>query len=93
MKAKMLIAGIVLSTAMLSPQAMAQENVIESFLGRIIKQAVAVAGEEINNSVRHSVANATYNFSLSGETKAGSVSVTDLTASNTNTGQFESDDE
>ena len=42
-----------------------------------------MATEEISNGVQQSVANATYNFSLSNESKAGSVSVTDLAASET----------
>jgi len=88
MKAKMIIASAVMSAAMFSSQAMAQESAIESFLSRMIDQAVTMATEEISNGVQQSVANATYSFSLSNETKAGSVSVTDLAASET---QLESD--
>ncbi|MDO6477002.1 hypothetical protein Q4520_16375 [Alteromonas sp. 1_MG-2023] len=83
MKAKTLLTSLVLTAAMLSSQAMAQESAVESFLGRLIDQAVSMAGEEISNGVRQSVANATYNFSLPDETKTGSVSVTDLAASGT----------
>lgn len=95
MKAKMILASVVMSAAMFSSQAMAQESAIESFLGRMIDQAVSMAGEEINNGVRQSVANATYNFSLSGEAKTGSVSVTDLAANSdkAENKQSESEDE
>ena len=83
MKAKTLLTSLVLTAAMLSSQAMAQESAVESFLGRMIDQAVSMAGEEISNGVRQSVANAAYNFSLSDEIKTGSVSVTDLATSGT----------
>ena len=78
MKAKTILTGLVLSTAIFGSQAMATESPIEAFLSHMVDQAVSVASNEIHNGVRQSVANATYNFSLNGEVNTGTVSVTDL---------------
>ncbi|MBU2976615.1 hypothetical protein [Alteromonas sp. C1M14] len=75
---KSLLSGVILSTALLGANAMAQENAIESFLSHVVTNAVSMAGNEIQADVRQSIANMTYSFSLEGDSNTGTVSVTEL---------------
>lgn len=80
MKKSLLIAASVVSVGMFSAQANAEESILERVVGRLVEQAAVSTAYEIQMGVQQVVANTAYQFDLNSNTITGSVSVTDLAA-------------
>jgi len=88
-----LIAATLLSASLMSGAASAQESVLQSFLTNMVNTAVSATANEIRIDVYQSVANAAYHFELDADEAkgTGSVSVTDLAATEKSSGSTEED--
>ncbi|MEC8417144.1 MAG: hypothetical protein VXZ36_04925 [Pseudomonadota bacterium] len=88
-----LIAATLLSASMISGAANAQESVLQSFLTNMVNTAVSTTANEIRMDVYQSVANAAYHFELDANDAngTGSVSVTDLAATEKSSDSTEED--
>jgi hypothetical protein len=78
-----LLAATILSASLFSGVARAQESVLESLLTRMVSTAITVTSNEVQANVYESVVNTAYHFDLKGESKMGSVSVTDIASADT----------
>ncbi|GGW91787.1 hypothetical protein [Alteromonas halophila] len=80
MKASTLIIASVLTVGTFSGQAQANESGLDRFVSHLVAQTVSMTTNELENSARQLVANASHMFELDAATVSTRVSVTDLAA-------------
>ncbi|WP_100658196.1 hypothetical protein [Alteromonas flava] len=73
-------ATLVLGASLLSPAAMAQENVLQSMVSRMLTSVVEITVDELQNQAAEAVANTAHNISEHDSEIKAKVKVTELTA-------------